>query len=103
MASGVIEKLEAMDIIQCAHALEYGLAGNGVVYLHHDTVAILTTDRGGLWVHGIANRGLHVIATSPDITVEQQSTSVLKITSTLGYGTAVSVFSAGAVWFTNTV
>ena len=104
MASGVIKQPDIRSVLNGCGMYSFDISGTGTVrYISHLDFAILTSDRGGLWVQGINSRGLYQLQSTDALTVIQDPTNVMKVTSNIQYSTVLWVLSKGFVWMTTSV
>ncbi len=94
------------DIIQAIdYAIQnvqvYTLSSQSTVYIEHQEMVLVMTDRSGMWVEGISGRVLNEISSSTSITVTRETNKKLKVVSTAGAGTRIMAISRGSISFTN--
>jgi len=94
------------DIIQAVnYAIQnvqvYTLSSQSTVYINHQDMVLVMTDRSGMWVEGISGRILNEISSSTSITVTRETNQKLKVVSTAGAGTRIMAISRGSISFTN--
>lgn len=75
----------------------YAMDGNATVNIYHYSMAIVMSDRGGLYFDGSSNRGLQALVPSEAVTVTHVDGTNLTVTNNSQYGTNIIVLSDGDI------
>lgn len=80
-----------------ANFAAYAMGGNATVNIYHYSMAIVMSDRGGLYFDGSSNRGLQALVPSEAVTVTHVDGTNLTVTNNSQYGTNIIVLSDGDI------
>ena len=96
---GELNAINSNILSKCTVAI-YNMAGGQTVNILHEDMIVITSDRGGLYSDGIANRGLNDLVASTQITVTHVDAEHVTVANNSQYGTSIMVIGRGTITIT---